>query len=159
AIAERLGKETRDPSVHSTLAELFQRWGLPDQALAEREQLVRLEPNEESHLVNLGELWFQRGKKDRALEGWKRLLNRPGKREQAMARLAEVYSEHDLAGEALELYQKAVKLAPDDVPLRKGLAQALERMHRDADADLAWQEAYELALDKKQRALAAEMRP
>ncbi len=158
AMAERLGTDTRDPSVHSTLAELFQRWGLSDRALAEREKLVRLEPNEESHLVNLGELYFQRGKKDKALESWRKLLLGGTKKEQAMARLAEVYAEHDLPGEALELYQKAAKLAPTDAQLKKGLASAFERMHRDQEADLAWQEAFELAVEQKQRALALEIR-
>ena len=165
SIADRLGQETRDPSVHGTLAELYQRWGLPERALAEREKLVRLEPNEESHLVNLGELYFQRGKKDKALEVWKRLLTLPGKREQLLARLAEVYAEHDvagdksdLAGQAVELYQKAVKLAPTDPILKKGLASALERMQRYADAAQVWQDLFDQAIAQKQRAMTLEVR-
>ena len=151
--------------MHGTLAELYQRWGLPERALAEREKLVRLEPNEESHLVNLGELYFQRGKKDKALEVWKRLLTLPGKREQLLARLAEVYAEHDvagdktdLAGQAVELYQKAVKLAPTDPVLKKGLASALERMQRFADAAAVWQDLFDQAVAQKQRALTLEVR-
>lgn len=146
AICRRLGQQTRDPSVHAQLAELYQRWGLADEALKEREQLVRLEPSEETHLVDLGELHFQRGKKERALEIWRRILSLPGKKELQMARLAEVYAEHDLPGEALELYQKAVKLQPQDPTLKKGLAAALERMHRDQEALAVWEELFELQL-------------
>ena len=73
----------------------------------------------------------QRGKKDKALETWRRILNIGGKKEQQLAKLADVYAEHEMPGEALDLYQKAVKLAPTDLTLQKGLAQSLERVHRD----------------------------
>jgi tetratricopeptide (TPR) repeat protein/HEAT repeat protein len=161
ALCERLGRETGDPSVHAVLADLYTRWGMSDLALAERERLVRLEPDDEGHLVALGELYFQRGKRDKAFEVWRRLLNIGGggaKREQAMARLAEVYAEHDLPGESLDLYQKAVKLAPDDPQLRKGLAAALERMRRDAEAEQVLESLLESGAAHKQRALVLEVR-
>ena len=50
-----------EPATH--IAELYARWKLDEEALAEREKLVGLEPNEEAHLVNLGEMYFARGKK------------------------------------------------------------------------------------------------
>jgi tetratricopeptide (TPR) repeat protein len=157
AICERIARETRDPAVHALLAELFTRWGLSARALAEREQLVRLEPDDETHLVNLGELYFERGDKKRADATWRRLLDR-GKREQSMARLAEVYAEHNMNKESLELYQQASKLAPNDVAIKRGLAGALERAHREADAETVWEELYELALTQKRRADAYEIR-
>jgi len=157
-IADRVSKETRDASIHNQLADLYQRWGLTDRALGERERLVQLEPNDESHLVNLGELHFQRGQRDKALTVWKRLLTVGGKREQSMARLAEVYAEHDLPGEALDLYQKAVKLAPAELDLRRGLAQAYERLKREGDAEQAWLELFELATTRNERALGLDAR-
>ncbi|HEY7958395.1 MAG TPA: tetratricopeptide repeat protein [Polyangia bacterium] len=169
AIAERLGHQTRDPQVHGQLAELYQRWSLTAVdpaarrrlgalALAERELLVRLEPSEATHLIDLGELYFQRGRKEQALATWRRLLTLGGKKPAEMARLADVYADHDLPGEALELYQKAVKLAPDDLALRKGLAAALERMHRDREAEAAWQDLFDRAIAKKQPQLELEVR-
>jgi superkiller protein 3 len=158
AVCERLGRDTDDPSLHASLAELYTRWGLGEQALAERERLVRLEPDEPSHLVALGELYFQGGKKERAVTVWRRLLNLRGPREQSMARLAEVYAEHDLPGESLELYQKAVKLAPADLALKKGLGGALERMHRLDEAEALWLTLFDDAVAHKQRALTLELR-
>src|SRR5262249_32698768 len=118
-LAHAVGASTRDPSVHQQLADLYSRWKWEDDALAEREKLVGLEPNEEAHLVNLGELYYSRGKKEKALETWKRILNLKGeKREKLEAKLGEVYAEHELPNESLESYQRAVKLAPDDPALQ-----------------------------------------
>src|SRR5205823_7744584 len=111
-IAQALGRESTDPSLHAQLAELYTRWNLAELAMREQELLVRLEPGDDAHLVALGELWWQKGNKKRALDLWKRLLER-GPKVGAMTRLAEVYIEHDMAPEALDLYQKAQKLAPN----------------------------------------------
>ena len=54
SIATALGRETSDPAVHAQLAELYNRWGLNDLALTEQELLVKLEPDDESHLTALG---------------------------------------------------------------------------------------------------------
>jgi tetratricopeptide (TPR) repeat protein len=157
-LCERLGRETSDPSVHATLAELYARWGQNEKALAEREKLVHLEPGDDSHLVALGELWYQRGKKEKALEIWKRILSVGSKKEQQMARLADVYAEHEMPGESLELYQKAVKLAPGDTALQKGLALALERVHRDAEAEEVWLALFDAAAQAGKRSAAIEVR-
>jgi tetratricopeptide (TPR) repeat protein len=159
SLAAALGRETSDPAVHVQLAELYNRWGLNDLALAEQELLVKLEPDDESHLTALGELYWQRGNKKRALDLWHRLLDAHGlKKEQAMARLADVYAEHDLAPEALDLYQKATRIAPDDPTLKKGLASALERLHRDRDAEEVWMQLFDDAAKAKQRPAQIEAR-
>jgi tetratricopeptide (TPR) repeat protein/HEAT repeat protein len=156
-LARAVGASTRDPSVHLQLAELYGRWRLDKEALAEREKLVALEPDDEAHLVNLGELYYARGDKTRALETWKRILSLKGdKREKLEAKLGDVYAEHELPNESLEAYQRAVKLAPDDPALQKGLAGALERVHRDAEALTIWERLYEKTV--AQRALQLDVR-
>ncbi|HEX4457768.1 MAG TPA: tetratricopeptide repeat protein, partial [Polyangia bacterium] len=156
-IAAALGRETSDPSVHAQLAELYSRWSLPEEALHEQELLVKLEPEDETHLVALGELIWQKGNKKRALELWKKLLDR-GPRVPAMVRLAEVYVEHDLAPEALDLYERAAKLAPDDINVQKGLASTLERLHRDREAEEVWATLFEQAAGSKSGAALLELR-
>ncbi|MGZ3427955.1 MAG: tetratricopeptide repeat protein, partial [Polyangia bacterium] len=156
-IAQALGRESTDPSLHAQLAELYTRWNLADLAMREQELLVRLEPGDDAHLVALGELWWQKGNKKRALDLWKRLLDR-GPKVAVMTRLAEVYIEHDMAPEALDLYQKALKLAPSDVSVQKGLAGALERLHRDSEAQEAWSTLFETAAEKHDRAGQLEAR-
>src|SRR5262249_41451732 len=91
-------------------------------------------------------------------EIWRRLLVVLPKKEQAMARLAEIYADHDMTAEALDLFDKAVKLAPGDPTLRRGIAQVLERQRRIDEAVEAWKKVMELAKDPAQRPLRREAR-
>ena len=99
---------------------------------------MRLDPRDESHLLTLGELYWVRGKKDRADEIWRRLLTLSPSRALGQARLADVYAEHNLMNEAQELYQKAVKAEPNNLQIKRGLAQSLERLNRPKDAVAVW---------------------
>jgi len=156
-IAQALGRESTDPSLHGQLAELYSRWNLAELAMREQELLVRLEPGDDAHLVALGELWWQKGNKKRALELWKKLLDR-GPKVAAMTRLAEVYVEHDMAPEALDLYEKAAKLAPADTAVQKGMGSTLERLHRDGEAQEIWSALFDRAAEKHDRPAQLEAR-
>ncbi|MBL8635487.1 MAG: tetratricopeptide repeat protein [Myxococcales bacterium] len=147
-----------DPSLHSALAELYSRWGEADLALQESELLVRLDPREESYIVNLGELYWARGKKDRAEEIWKRLLTMGGSRAQGQARLADIYAEHSMMPQALDLYQKAVTAEPNNLQLRRGLAQAYERLSRNRDSVAMWEQIYFAAKGPAERLVQLEAR-
>jgi len=161
SIAEGVAQSSRDTALLGAIAELYQRWGLADRALAIRERLVRIEPNEEAHIVNLGELHFARGEKEKAREVWRRLL-KTGKREQALGKLGDVFAEHDLSAEALALYDDALKSAGagGDVALTlqlmRGRAGALERLKRDGDAERAYNDLFEAAAKAGDRAVLAE---
>ncbi len=156
-IAQALGRESTDPTLHAQLAELYTRWNLADPAMREQELLVRLEPGDDAHLVALGELWWQKGNKKRAIELWRKLLER-GPKVAAMARLAEVFVEHDMAPEALDLFQKAAKLSPDDVTVQKGIGSTLERLHRDGEAQDVWAALFARAAEKHDRPAQLEAR-
>ena len=156
-IAQALGRESTDPSLHGQLAELYSRWNLAELAMREQELLVRLEPADDAHLVALGELWWQKGNKKRALELWRKLLDR-GPKVAAMTRLAEVYVEHDMAPEALDLYEKAAKLAPENTAVQKGMGATLERLHRDGEAQEIWAALFDRAAEKHDRPAQLEAR-
>lgn len=147
-----------DASLHSALCDLYQRWGENDLALAEAELLVRLDPRDESHILTLGELYWVRGKKEKADEIWRRLLNLFPGRATGQARLADVYSEHGLMTEALDLYQKAVRAEPNNLQIKRGLAQALERLSRPKDAVAIWEQIYFAASEPSDRPLRLESR-
>ncbi len=147
-----------DASLHSALCDLYQRWGENDLALAEAELLVRLDPRDESHILTLGELYWVRGKKEKADEIWRRLLSLFPGRATGQARLADVYSEHGLMTEALDLYQKAVRAEPNNLQIKRGLAQALERLSRPKDAVAIWEQIYFAASEPSDRPLRLESR-
>jgi len=146
-------KFSRDASVHTALADLYNKWGKPNLAFKEYQRLVRIEPNEPSHLVNLGEQYWQRGRKAQALGLWRRLL-KPGlyqtKRE-ALSMLGQVLADHDQFAESLRNYRKAIKLAPKDPSLYRAVAPVYERARRYAKAVSAWLKVIELAksIDKQ----------
>ncbi|HEY3354251.1 MAG TPA: HEAT repeat domain-containing protein [Polyangia bacterium] len=148
---------TGDPSVHAALADLYSRWGEQDLALRETELLVRLEPSDDNHLLNLGEHYFQKGQRPRALEIWRRLANTTRK-ERGLARLAEVLADHDLLVDAIELYRKALKLAPTDPELHRGLALVFERQRRTDQAVVAWELVLQHATKPIHQALKREAR-
>ncbi|HNN94546.1 MAG TPA: tetratricopeptide repeat protein, partial [Pseudomonadota bacterium] len=152
------GRFGGDASLHSALCDLYQRWGEADLALSEAELLVRLDPRDESHLLTLGELYWVRGKKDRADEIWRRLLTLSPSRALGQARLADVYAEHNLMNEAQDLYQKAVKAEPNNLQIKRGLAQSLERLNRPKDAVGVWEQIYFAASEPADRPLRLEAR-
>jgi tetratricopeptide (TPR) repeat protein len=131
-----------DAGVHSALAELYSRWNEPKLALHEYETLVRIEPNDDVHLVNLGDQYFQRGDKAKADEIWRKIA--AARTPEAYARLAEVYAEHDLGKEAVDTYVKALALRPRDAQLMRGMAAVLERQRQDDRALEAWNKVIEL---------------
>lgn len=131
-----------DPSLHGALSDIYQRWGENELALKEAELLVRLDPRDEGHIVNLGEIYWARGRKDKAEEAWRRLLSVNPDRALGQARLADVFAEHNMMGQALELYQKALKAEPQNVQIQRGMALALERMNRPREALPLWEQLY-----------------
>ena len=147
-----------DPSLHSALADIYQRWGEAQLALTESELLIRLDPREESYVINLGEMYWARGRKDKAEEVWRRLLTLNPNRAVGQARLADVYAEHNKMPEALDLYQKAVRAEPNNLQLRRGLAQATERMNRPREAVQLWEQIYFAARAPSERLLRLEAR-
>ena len=147
-----------DPSLHSALSDIYQRWGEADLALSEAELLVRLDPRDESYIVNLGEMYWARGRKEKADEIWRRLLSLSGNKPLGQAKLADVYAEHNLMPQAMDLYQKAVKAEPNNLQLRRGLALASERLSRPAEAIHHWEQIYFAARVPAERPLRLEAR-
>lgn len=158
-LARAAARFASDPSLHAALGDLYGRWGEADLALREAELLVRIAPQDEGHIVNLGEIYWARGRKDKAEEIWRRLLTIGGGRTQGMARLADVYAEHNLMPQAIDLYQKALKAepqGPQNLQLRRGLALCQERLNRPREAMPLWEGIY-FARDAP-RPLASEAR-
>ncbi len=161
AVLRRLGgRFRRDPSVHLALADLYNKWGKPGRALKEFKILVRIEPRDPGHLINLGEQYWQRGDKKRALSTWKRLLGRGvyRNREGAYSALAQVYAEHDLNKEALKFFDKAIKLNPKKVDYRRQRAMALQKNRQFDKAVKAWQLVIKMAVQKRHQSWRREGR-
>ncbi len=145
-LAKMRSRFSGDAGVHAALADLYSRWGLAAEAMKEYEILTKVEPEDDSHLINLGEQHWQKNTaadKKKAIDIWKKIAKKGSA--ETIARLAEVYAEHELTAEALDMFQKAISMKKDDPQLYKGLAGVLERLRRDDDAIAAWEKVLDFA--------------
>ncbi len=131
-----------DGGVHTAVADMYTRWGKADLALEAYDRLTRIEPDEVSHLVNLGEQHFLRNDKKQAVAMWKRIINR--KTPENHARLGEVYAEHDMLAEALKMYEKAIQMQPEEGAHYKGRAGVHERRRDFQNAVNDWKKVLAL---------------
>ena len=138
-VLERCGQRfPRDASVHSALADLYERWGDYQRAMAGPQVLVRIEPREPSHLINLGEQLCRKGKKRQAIETWKRLLQVIPKRHEALRQAGrDLWPARDDARPS-PLPQGDQAQAQAACPTSRGLALLFERKKRTTDALRAW---------------------
>ncbi len=137
-----------DGSVYSAIADLYTRWGKEDLALQAYIRLTKIEPDDISHLVDLGEQYFQRAQKAKAMAVWKQIIRH--KTGVNYARLGEVYAEHDLLTDALKMYRQAIKMQPDHPEHYKGRGRVYERKRNWKAAVDDWEQV--LALTKKTKA-------
>lgn len=150
AIAMAKKVETRfagDAGVIGSLADLYSAWNKADKALAAYQRLTRIEPNDATHLENLGEQYFQRSDKKKAQQVWRKIIK--VKSAQNYARLARIFSEHDLLQDGLEMFGRAIRLEPKSAELYKGRANVFERLRRWRDSMTDWEKVLALSPDKK----------
>jgi predicted Zn-dependent protease len=134
-----------DARVARALLDVYARWGESDRAREMVERLARIEPGDPSHMITLGQELLQRGDEAGARTAFTRALDRASDRAAAHAALGEIYLDHDKADRALEHFTQATKLEPASAGYARGLAEALERVRRFADAEAEWRKVMELS--------------
>ncbi|MGE3459982.1 MAG: HEAT repeat domain-containing protein, partial [Kofleriaceae bacterium] len=143
---ESLGRlQSRFPSdagVLSAIADMYQRWGKEDLAIAEYERLAKLEPDDPGHLITLGEQYWQKGDKPRAIATWKK-VTQSGKAI-GYAKLGEVMAEHNLPTESLANFDKAIKLDDKNPEFYKGRASLHESQKHYPEAVADWEKVLSL---------------
>jgi len=128
-----------DPEIQQRLALYYSQIGEDKLALGLMEKLAGKNADDPSYIVDLGDYWYQRGNTAKAKEIWKRLLTVVKPKAKGYQALGETYLDHDLGEDALEAYKEARSLAPSDLPIQKGYASALERVHRYGEAQGMWE--------------------
>ncbi len=149
-----------DPSVHSVLADLYSRWGRPKAAFREYQKLVRIDPTEPSHLVDLGEQYWQRGQTARARGVWRRLLGPGlyGSRQEAFAALAQVLADHGVLADAIRYFRRALALEPKNPALHRALAPVLVAARKYKAALSEWLKVLEYAKGESRKPWRKEAR-
>lgn len=134
-------KYPNDPGVHQRVIDLWMRHGdrtTKARVEGEYKTLMRLEPDEESHVISLGEYYWSLEDQARARATWARLLKMGGSPGAGHFLLAEVLADHDLSAEAMAEYQEALRLEPANPRFAKAYATLLEKARQPAKALEAW---------------------
>lgn len=137
-LARIASRFSRNPHVYLELADTYMRFDMIDKAQAAYERLVRMSPRDETYILSLGEFYYRQGQLDKAQETWQKLLKTNLPKSEAYALLGQTYAEHGLVDQGLSYYLKAVDLAPDDLEIRRGLANNYVRARRWEQALEAW---------------------
>ncbi|MBA2660865.1 MAG: tetratricopeptide repeat protein [Bradymonadaceae bacterium] len=138
-VLEEVGRRfARDSHVQVMLADQYTRYDMSDKALAIYERLVRQEPKNDSFILSLGEFYFQNGERQKAVDTWKKLVGSQLGTVEGHARLGEVLVDRGMVELGIGHFEKAVELAPNDVRIQRGLAQAYERARLWDKAIVAW---------------------
>ena len=160
ALLDKLShRHASDPGLREQIANVLRSANAPAARIRkEVEALVRLEPDEPRHLIELGELQFAAGAKDEAKRTWERLLKVMRSKPKAHLELARLMAEHGLLADADRHYAAAIAAAPTDLRVLKAYATHLEDVRRFADAARTWEKVLDLAGRQRDSAVVAEAR-
>ncbi len=129
----------RSTDTYILLADAYLNYDLRKDALRIYKRLMALEPKNDAFILALGEFYFQSGDTNKAVSVWVKLLKSDLDKGEAYARLGQVLGDHGLIEKGLDYFEKAVKIAPKDQNVRRGLALAYEHARRPTKAIESWE--------------------
>jgi tetratricopeptide (TPR) repeat protein len=161
AIAEVRSVRARFPDnavVLFDFGDLLSRRKRDAEALELYERVVQLDGARPEYEVALGDTYRALGRRADAVAAYWRLLG-PSPTRAGYQRLAKLLDDRGEKDEVARVYKKALEQSPDDVPLRRELAEWLERAGRLDESKAEWQRIGDATKDpfvKKQAAHAVE---
>ena len=118
--------------------------GRHDEALAEFQRAIELEPENAAAHRNLGSTYGEQGKWEEAAASYEKAIELDPDFGEAYADLVVPYVEFGKLSEAVDAGEKAVELAPDYAPAHNNLGVAYREQDRIDDAMAEWEEAIRL---------------
>jgi tetratricopeptide (TPR) repeat protein len=139
--------EASSPEIHDNLARIHAREGRLDQAVAEFEKALALNPHDADALLGLAGIAARRGNRPRAEHLTQVALASNPDFPPALAQLAELRRDAGDLGEAIRLYREALALDDASPDLYLGLGDCLERAGQYAEAEKAFRRVISLQPD------------
>jgi tetratricopeptide (TPR) repeat protein len=144
-----VGGETggSSPEIHNNLGQILLGQGKLDEARAEFEEALRLDPRNADALLNMGTVRRIEGRSTEAEHFVKRALQVDPSSIAAIAQLAEIKRDQGDLDESIRLYREALEIDDSQPFVHLGLGDALHRAGRLEDAERAFESVLELNPD------------
>jgi tetratricopeptide (TPR) repeat protein len=141
------GATADSPEIHDNLARIHAREGRLDEAVAEFEKALALNPHDADALLGLAGIASLRGNRPRAEHLTQVALASNPDFPPALAQLAELRRDAGDLGEAIRLYREALALDDASPALYLGLGDCLERAGQYTEAEKAFRRVISLQPD------------
>jgi tetratricopeptide (TPR) repeat protein len=139
--------EASSPEIHDNLARIHVREGRLDEAVAEFEKALALNPHDADALLGLAGIAALRGNRPRAEHLAQAALATNPDFPPALAQLADLRRDAGDLGEAIRLYREALALDDASPGLYLGLGDCLARAGQHAEAEKAFRRVISLQPD------------
>lgn len=134
-------KACPETTFRRTIADLYRRFHLPEEALKEYLLLIKQEPAEAQHYFNAGEMFEERGKADKALGYYRKTVElQPGNGE-ALYRIGLLLYRSKKPLEAKDNFEKAMRYQPENAKIHYYLGKILKDNHDYVAALVAFEKA------------------
>lgn len=139
-----IAREPGSAPLHAQLAELLEEQNLTQQAIAEHEKALQLDPRRPMDEINLGIDLAAMSQWPQAIEHYRRALVIAPHNPDAHLNLAEALVQLGQLSEALEHCRQALAIRPSDFDINYDLGVILQKMGQRRDAAAAFQHALQL---------------
>lgn len=126
AMGEAIRRGGKQPEAHNTLGVVLAAEGKPEEAIREFERAVELDPRHARALNNLGNVLRDTGRLDDAARAYERAIAADGDYADPMNGMGVLEVQRKRPAEAIGWFDRALKLAPENVEVRLNRAIALE---------------------------------
>jgi Tfp pilus assembly protein PilF len=147
-IGQAIGFKTNEPFYHGNLGQALQNAGRVDEAVAEYERALKINPGMVAVLINMGNIVMAQGKLDAAEEWYKRAVAADPKQALTHYNLGGLYKAQKKTTPAIAAYTQALALNPNMAEARVNLGALFKDENRFEEAGAQYRQA--IALDPKQ---------
>lgn len=139
-VQELLKSNPRRPDVHNLLGIIYKLQNKRGPALQHLEFAARAEPQNPIYLNNVGRLYLDSHAIELALPFLHNALLINPKQTETLLAIGEYYRDVGKAALALPYLERARKLSPDDDRVKMGLAESLDVLNRQDEANVLYEE-------------------
>jgi protein O-mannosyl-transferase len=143
--ADTAAKSPRSARAHNNLGEAYHDRHRPNDAIAQLETALEIDPKYADAQSNLGAVLANHGRPEEAIAHFQKAMELDPRSAPSYFNLGNILFSRGQIDESIELFEKALLLRPQFAPAHVGLGQALEHRGRHDEALVHYRQALALA--------------